>query len=140
MSEDPAARLAALEQLDEDLFDFPDVEGMQDLLAASRAAASGAPAKPSSATVASNARAAQPAEARGSAAGEPKAPLPAPKASAPATAERPHSPPRNAGDLDEDLFGFGELLELGAAPDVEAKAPAAAPQARAAPAPENARP
>lgn len=115
MSDDHAMRLAALEQLDEDLFDFPDVEGMADLLAASRAdaAASGNVAS-SPAPSASSARPAAAAER------EPKAPLPAPKPSGPKTARQPKAAPRNAEDLDEDLFGFGELLELGAASDLGA--------------------
>jgi hypothetical protein len=45
MSDDFEARLAELQELDEDLFDFPDINGMSDLLAAAReASANGAPA------------------------------------------------------------------------------------------------
>jgi hypothetical protein len=112
MSDDHAARLAALEQLDEDLFDFPDVEGMADLIAASRPdAAGGAPARQSTAPASGRTRGAV------AAVDEPKAPLPAPKANAPQAASRRKTPPRNADDLDEDLFGFGELHELRTARD-----------------------
>jgi len=124
MSDDPAARLAALEQLDEDLFDFPDVEGMAELLATSRAAAASGRALTPSATSASNpARGAAPAAATRAVASEPAAPLPGTRTSAPKSAGAASAPPRNASDLDEDLFGFGELFELGGAPAVEAEAP-----------------
>jgi hypothetical protein len=113
MSDDQAARLAALEQLDEDLFDFPDVEGMAELLAAARAvAAGGGPAAPSSKPNSGRTRSA--AETQG----EPKAPLPAPRTSAPQSAARSNgtrfdAAPRNAADLDDDLFGFGDVVEVG---------------------------
>lgn len=149
MSDDYKTRLADLEQLDEDLFAFPDINGMADLLSASRGeAASGdtvqAPlpaAALKAAPAASPAAAAAAPEAKPGtkpgtkpgakdAAAEPKAPLPAPSAapkaqpSAPSAA--PKAPPsaataaakgapKNEGDLDEDLFGFGELIDLGAA-------------------------
>lgn len=105
MSDDPKARLAALEQLDEDLFDFPDVHGVADLIAASRAEA--ASSDPVRAPLPKAPQAVTPPPTPASppqSSAAPKAPLPAPK---PAT-------PKNEGDLDEDLFGFGELLDLGA--------------------------
>lgn len=118
MSDDHAARLAALEQLDEDLFDFPDVEGVADLIAASRAVAAGAAPSPQSAATA-------PGRAGGAvaAASEPKAPLPASRSNAPKAANRRNAAPQNADDLDEDLFGFGEMHELRAERDDGASQP-----------------
>jgi len=94
-------RLAELERLDEDLFDFPDVLGMAELLAASRAQAVGQGVDPARAVTASTASK-TPVGATAPK-GEPRAPLPSAGAAL----------PRNADDLDEDLFGFGELMELG---------------------------
>jgi hypothetical protein len=99
-AESGAERLAALERLDEDLFDFPDIEGMHDMLAASRADAADS-VLPTSAQAAALDR-------------EPKAPLPSQRRNVAKGADRRDGAPRNAEDLDEDLFSFSELLDLGA--------------------------
>ncbi len=106
MADDVRTRLAELEGLDEDLFDFPDVQGMSDLIAAARESAAAGPSAPlpaaAPAAPAPKARTAEQPQSAPSAPkpAEPRAPLP--------------SAPIASSDLDEDLFGFGELMDLGA--------------------------